>query len=460
MLRCCIVQLLAAAWLAFAPFAQAATETPAQPAALALQQAKQLMQDGQPARAYQLLESWEFEQAGDIDFDYLIGIAALDSGKADKATLALERVLARDPNLAGARLDMARAWYVLGDFERARQELQVLQAQNPPSGAAAMIKQLQTAIEHSEHDAKHGRRWGGYLEAGIGFDDNVTSVVNDFTDAAYQTYGLPGFMPTGSSVKRSSSFLTTQGGIDFSQRLSEKWIIELDLDAKWRGLPRSQAYSSQQLDWRAALQYKRDIYQVRLGLNLQQFWQETEQPNANRRSQGVFAQWLRYVGNYNQISLMLAANRQHYPDIPYNDGDNFGLSFGWRHQFAGKWKPSIHASLNLGKDQAKFILSNGASNDKESIGIRLFGQISPAENWDAFASYGYTHRRDRDYYARSTVVLFGNDRISDVTVGFTWRAKTDWSLQSQWNYSRNDSNVALNQYRRNEVSVSLRYDFQ
>jgi hypothetical protein len=40
-------------------------------------------------------------------FDYLLGIAALDSGKPDRATIAFERVLAVNPNFAGARLDLA-----------------------------------------------------------------------------------------------------------------------------------------------------------------------------------------------------------------------------------------------------------------------------------------------------------------------------------------------------------------
>ena len=81
-----------------------------------LNDAESLILAGRPSEAYVLLQPSEFVRSGEKRFDYLLGISALDSGKPDKATLALERVLAVDPNFAGARLDMARAYYPVGRF--------------------------------------------------------------------------------------------------------------------------------------------------------------------------------------------------------------------------------------------------------------------------------------------------------------------------------------------------------
>ncbi len=436
-----------------------ASIAPANSAAKVMEKAKQMMADGLPSMAYQLLEPHEFAQAGDIDFDYLIGIAALDSGKADKASLALERVLARDPNLAGARLDMARAWYVLGDYARARLELQILSKQNPPSSALGMIKQLQNAIDGSEEEAKRSHKWSAYLESGIGFDDNVTSVVSDFSDAIEKTYNLPGFEPTGSSIKRSSPIAFVQGGGDFSQRFNEQWSMDVSLDAKWRGLTRSQAYSSELFDTRAALQYKSGSYKWRFGLSMQQYWQETELPTANHRSRGFFLQWQKSVNSDNHLSLTLSANRQHYYDIPNNDGDSYTANLSWHHQFKGDWRPSLNLSLSKNLDDAKYLLFNGANNDKDSVGLRAFVQISPSEKIDLFGSIGISHRKDHDTYAHSPLVEYGIDNMSDLSLGLTWHFKPAWSLRTQWNYSRNDSNIAINQYRRNEVTAALRFDF-
>ena len=87
-----------------------------------LVEAEILIKKGKPSDAYALLEPLEFEHSGDTRFDYLMGIAALDSGIPGRATLALERVLAVDPEHAAARLDLARAYFQLGDLPRAKTE--------------------------------------------------------------------------------------------------------------------------------------------------------------------------------------------------------------------------------------------------------------------------------------------------------------------------------------------------
>ena len=44
---------------------------------LDLELARKLIVEGKPAEAYALLEPYEFEQAGNTKFDYLLGLAAL-----------------------------------------------------------------------------------------------------------------------------------------------------------------------------------------------------------------------------------------------------------------------------------------------------------------------------------------------------------------------------------------------
>ena len=47
-----------------------------------------------------------------------------------------ERVLIVDPNHLGARVDLARAYFALGDSARARGEFRIALAQNPPPAAS------------------------------------------------------------------------------------------------------------------------------------------------------------------------------------------------------------------------------------------------------------------------------------------------------------------------------------
>lgn len=116
-------------------------------AELDLGKADALLKAGKAKEGYTLLAPHEHEMAGNVDYDYLLGIAALDSGNPEKASLALERVLAANPDYAGARLDLARAHFALGDLARAKTEFEAVQAQNPPPAAKTVIEQYLTKID-------------------------------------------------------------------------------------------------------------------------------------------------------------------------------------------------------------------------------------------------------------------------------------------------------------------------
>src|SRR5258708_10198112 len=75
--------------------------------------ARRLLQEKNPQAAYQLLQPLESQRAGDPEYDYLLGIAALDSGQRERAVFALERVLALNPNHAQPPPDIARAYSLL-----------------------------------------------------------------------------------------------------------------------------------------------------------------------------------------------------------------------------------------------------------------------------------------------------------------------------------------------------------
>ncbi|MFG1488418.1 tetratricopeptide repeat protein, partial [Oceanospirillum sp. HFRX-1_2] len=85
----------------------------------------------QPERAYETLKPAELVYAGDAQYNYLLGMAAIDSGHPEDASWAFERVVAVMPHHAGARMDMARAFFQLKDYPRAEKEFQLLQAMNP-----------------------------------------------------------------------------------------------------------------------------------------------------------------------------------------------------------------------------------------------------------------------------------------------------------------------------------------
>ena len=148
----------------------------AQASPLDLERARHLILEGKPDKAYILLQPYEFEQAGNSGFDYLLGLAALNSGQADKASLILERVLATDPLHAAARVDLGRAYFMLGDIEHARAEFTRAKALNPPLAAQVVIQQYLAKIDTT--GKPQPPRLNGYLEAGSGYNSNINNATD------------------------------------------------------------------------------------------------------------------------------------------------------------------------------------------------------------------------------------------------------------------------------------------
>lgn len=110
---------------------------------------------GNPELAWKILAPLNSERAGDVEFDYLLGLAALDTGRRTEAVFALERVLAVEPEHAEARAEIARAYFELNELRRAKAEFdQVLQDESVPAEARLEIGKFLSAIETVESDDK------------------------------------------------------------------------------------------------------------------------------------------------------------------------------------------------------------------------------------------------------------------------------------------------------------------
>jgi tetratricopeptide (TPR) repeat protein len=452
-LNFCVVAVLVAALLSAG--SSDAADSNGHPTELDL--ARALIAQGNAGAAYALLEPREFDRAGDIEFDTLLGIAALDSGNPDKATLAFERVLAVDPNAAGARLDMARAYFALGDLARTRQELDVVAQNNPPPAARAVIEKYLAAI--AERERINTTVVTGYVEGFAGYDNNITAVVADFGNAVLATYNLAGFQPTGNAVMRHSAVLGGGGGFEVIHQLSDAWSASGAADVHYRNVAAANNYSSEQLDMRGSASYTVGADVMRGGLSLQSYAQRTDVPTDDRNALGINLEWRHVYSDRDQTSLFGVATRQRYPDIAVDDVDSALFGIGWLHLFEGSHKPLLYASVSSGQDNARTQLANGADNSRRYAGGRLYGQWSPNDNIDLFANFGVLDRSDRSMYARSTIIAFGNDRIGDATLGCNWRPWPNWTVRPQATYTENRSNVALSSFHRTEATVAVRYDF-
>lgn len=429
-----------------------------------LRDAEALIKSGKPGDAYNLLEPLEFEHAGEARFDYLIGIAALDSGKPDKATLAFERVLAVDPDSAAARLDMARAYYQLGDLQRARTEFAAALEQNPSDAARANIQKYLDAID-AQKEGKRTRA-SGYVEVEVGRDSNV----NNSTSQSQVFVDLFATMATldSANVKASDNYYAAAAGGEINHSLNAHWGLYAGADLRKHANRTHTQFDSVNTDVRAGIVYEAQANRLRVGAVGGQY---NLGGARNSDTTGVKAEWRHVFSPSNHLNAFAQQVQYRYVDplMQPNDIDQQAAGIGWLHVLSdGKSSLSGSAHYGTEKDVSPVITvpligiinPGGGRNDgaKRFSGLRVGGQTALNERTTLFASAGMqTGVYDKVNYL---FLRQRKDRLYDMKLGADWHWSKLWTLRPQLSYSRNESNIAIYDYNRMDVSLNIRRDFR
>lgn len=428
-----------------------------------LREAESLIKAGQPAAAYELLEPREGDFSGEIAYDYMLGIVALDSGKPDRATIAFDRVLAVNPNFPGARLDLARAYFAMGSDEMAKKEFETVLTQSPPDHVKVVVEKHLAVIEERRMAKIH--KFTAYLDASTGWDDNATTVTADFTNGVQNTFGIPGVLPTGSSVLSSAISSGISAGGEYTRLIDEEAGLSLfaGADIRQRIFDGLSALNNTNLDVRAGITMTLDADTYRLFGSIGRFRQigMTTGSNGNRDTSTLSAEWKHTFGERDQTTMSLQYSQPRYQTQPTQDTNQLMISGSWLHIFEGSGTPLIFASVNRSKDQALNSLATGSNMSRTTTGIRAHFQISPFAESDVFVSAGLSDRLDDSPNARSALIpaVYGHDVTADLSAGVNYRPWEKWTLKAQFAAYNNRSNLSLYRYRRTETTISVRRDF-
>jgi len=148
-----------------------------------------------------------------------------------------------------------------------------------------------------------------------------------------------------------------------------------------------------------------------------------------------------------------------YPNLDNRDAYTGSVGLGITRFTKWRFKPSFSAMVFLGKDDP--MDSNATSKelaDKESIGISLKSRLklNKGSALDLSLLWQNTSYQGED----SVFLVKRDDDFYKLSVGYTYKINNDWKLKLDASHSRLDSNISINEYERNQVSVSLRYEFR
>jgi len=411
------------------------------------------------------VESSQFDQAyltaqanpqliGDVHFDFLFGVAAINVGRVAEGVLALERHLTAVPANDRARLEMARGYFLLGDFPRARLEFEFVLRYNQPAGVRANIDSFLQAMQAREtSDTRASARL--YVEASAGYDSNVNGGTYN---ESYQV-GALSLAPDPGSRQVGDSFGQVALGGQHTMRVSSRLSVFVGGDADLRQHRERQPFDLSNLSlylgfsqlsrvaqWRTTLTAGQMVVgDNRYRDNLQVGTEATFTFSQDRSLLlfGNFAQWSHAAADGNRdanVTTLGAMFSQSLPSLwgsptlgarlTYVQEDNQRL----RKDFSKKG-PSLRAFVAV------------TPFDKLRVSMGLTGGVETYGGPDFFfESQGATNavREDKSVTA-------------DLNANYALDAR--WSLRLEGSWKRLESNQDLYDNDRKSLALKLRYQF-
>ena len=408
-------------------------------------QAAALQRSGDAEAAYRLLAPRVEERAGDAQFDFLLGISAIDSGRPGEAIIALQRVLAVQPDNAPARAELARAYAMAGDIDTARAQFDTVV--DDPS-LPDPVRQRFTGLvrQYDREISGGGSGLSGFFDVSAGHDSNINSAT-DLTSIVIPLFaGLgPGTLGGGATAIEDE-YAEALAGISGVAALGRQDRLFGSVLGSWRENFSSGAFDQQSLTGTFGYAHSfanRDV--VSLSGQAQQFWLGHD---SYRQAYGAIAQYTHVLRGGDALSFSAQLYRFDYEGDPLRDSDRYALAATYASRI---WILSVSA----GHEETRRQAGDANSNDFAAANLGIEAPLAP--RLAVVGGLGFDLRR---YDQRDLLFLTEReDERFDASIGIKYLISRNIYLRPRITYTRNWSNIALYDFDRWTASVGLRVEF-
>ena len=418
-----------------------------------LQELEALVRDQRYDEARTLALDERFELEGDAAFDFLHGLAALETGHYSEAILALERVVAERPGFTRARFELARAQFAHNEDRRARANFERVLATQPPPPVELATQRYLRAIQ-SRAD-RYSTVFSGHVEAGLGTDSNVNSA----TDADEITVNLFG-LDLVSELDDEQRELS-----DEFWRVAAQGRISRPLARSVTGFAQANVEERQNFDEsdfdtrRAGARFGTVLHgertQTELSARFQRFWLDGD---AYQDLFGLAARMRYSLGARTQLAGGLQWSDLDYDELDQRDSRLWLASAGISHVWRAALRPVGSVSVFYGEESAREsgdAAKSQAERDLYGIGANLGLTFAPEWRFTAGVQY-----RRSEYGADNP--LFDETREDDyyqAELNLHWQPNPNWRVGPHARFIDNDSNIDLFEYDREIYEFRVRYNF-
>jgi len=445
--------VLLAGWL-FIPLSVCAA--PAQPSqntdtkAFNLKTLQSLFESMKRTQAYAYARHYLPEMEGDPYFDYYYGVSAIDSGNASEGVFALERVLVSFPNDQVARLELARGYFILQQYAQARVSFEMVLQTNPPDQvretALAYLDRIR--VSESRYQTTHS----GFIALGFGNDDNVNAGIDEDT---------PFF--SSDSLAQDDNFTRLLGSWTFSHPFRPGWSFESSLNGDLRKNLDLDQFDTTTTTLQLGITHNQASSRYKAKLLVQEF---TLDGDSYRSLNGLNLDWQYTITEHSSINTSIQYAQLDYSDFPLRNSNLTALGVNYLHSFSGKLQPMFFLSLSSAAEAADSNTIQAKADTERAIYSFRSGVILSFTNTLALQASIGTQTSDYEVPSKFFSLTTGlvedrnrDDSYDTADLKLLWAFARKWRLDTQLNYTKNDSTLDIYDYERNVFEMSLNYTF-
>lgn len=417
------------------------------PFARLLTEAEALVRASQFRPAYRLLQPKAELYAGDVEFDFLLGLSALESGRPAEAVQALERVLSSQPDNPRARAELARARVVLEDQEKARQEFESLASQQLPDETKAIVGRYLNAITRVRDQPDPVVE--GELTIGLGWDDNIN------VDSGLHSWVLRDGMrlvPASTEPHARSAQFSLAGELRTTVPINGRVQWMTGINGSGSAYPSADPLNHHRVDLFTGFAYRNQCHQLKV---LGQAQAMRVDDASFRNAYGLVGQWQCDIDASRQLGGFIQRFEFRYPGSGEQDAARQSVGISFAQMLSATGRPVLLASLLTGREFASNTRPE-ASYDFSGLRLMLIAPIN-----GGLRGLLSVHAEQRRYDGLSALSGLSREDIeSALTLSVQCDVAERWTLEPRLVLSRNQSTLAGSEFRRTEAQLMARYHIQ
>lgn len=409
---------------------------------------RRLVEAGKFEAAYKVSQA-NPEEIGAPHFDFLYGLAAIGAGHVPEGVLALERHLSAVPANDRARLELARGYFLLGEYGRARMEFEFVLKHTPPKEVQENIRRYLDSMQTRDSAALRATS-RFYVDAGAGHDSNVNGGTYN-SDIQLISGNIP--IENSSSLETADNYLQVTTGGQWIKRVSPQLAVFAGGDVDVRENEKARSYNLNNYGLFTGFSYLKGTGLYRVSV-------------ADSEMEVHGAQYRNLFSITGEAQYTLAPGRSLTGFAQYGEASYWGdnqvrdsklttlgatISQAFEHALLS---PTIGLRLSI-TQESNLRLRDDLSRRIQTA--RVFVGATPIER--AGVSVGLTWQQQDFQQADLAFGSVRQDTMLGADVGVNYAINRNWSVRGEWQVSDNHSNQNLYDYKRRAWALKVRYEF-